>query len=73
MVDGGDVEILDVRGHGLGHVLPLTSRDDCANAVLCMLEVLLARVRGFAAAYKLPMKMPPLPSLGSTMHWMSSW
>lgn len=72
MVDGGEVEVLDVFGHGGGHVLSLAGSDDCANVELCMWGRLLARVRGFCAASRLLMKMAPLPWLGSTMHCISS-
>lgn len=71
MVDGGDVEILDVRREGAGEVVAAGSSDDCADAVLCVGREVLARVCGLDAASRLLMKMAPVEPMGSVMRWMS--
>lgn len=71
MVDGGDVEILDVGGEGAGEVVAAGGGDDCADAVLWVGGGVLARVCGLDAASRLLMKMAPRGPLGSVMHWMS--
>lgn len=61
VVDCWQVEVLDVPGERGGEVLSASSSDDCANAESCMESWLRCRVAAFCAAYKLLMKMPPLP------------
>jgi hypothetical protein len=61
-----------VGGHAWCKVVSLGGGDDSADAMFWVKGPLLRRVWGLLAASRLLMKMPPLPSRGSMMHWMSS-
>jgi hypothetical protein len=50
MVDGRDIEILDVFGHAVCHIFALGGGDNCANLMFWITTVLLLSVAGLDAA-----------------------
>jgi len=72
MVYSWNIQVFDIFRDYSRQIFALDCRDNCADFILYVGKVVLLRVTGLDAASMLLMNMPPLPDLGSIMHWMSS-